>query len=45
MTEAKKELEEKMELTHEPIPFYKKVFHIVITIGVLYLILIFLFAK
>jgi len=45
MTEAKKELEEKMELTHEPTPFYKKAFYIAITIGVGYLILIFLFAK
>ena len=33
--------EEKMELSHEPIPIYIKIFHISITIGVLYLGFIF----
>jgi hypothetical protein len=45
MVDHKNEPEEKMELSHEPIPFYRKVFHIAITIGVVYLVLIFLFAK
>ena len=45
MVDHKHEPEEKMELSHEPIPFYRKVFHITITIGVIYLALIFLFAK
>lgn len=34
--------EEKMILKHEPIPKYKKIFYIVITIGVLYLAFILL---
>ncbi len=34
--------EEKMELRHEPIPKYKKIFYIVITIGILYLAFIML---
>jgi len=33
--------EEKMELSHEPIPAYVKIFHISIIIGVLYLGIIF----
>jgi len=33
--------EEKMELGHEPIPIYVKIFHISIIIGVLYLGIIF----
>jgi len=45
MVDHKKGPEEKMELSHEAIPFYQKVFYIAITIGVLYLVLIFLFAK
>ena len=32
--------QEKMELTHEPVPGYRTVFFIAITIGVLYLGLI-----
>ncbi|MEJ2588017.1 MAG: hypothetical protein P8165_10670 [Deltaproteobacteria bacterium] len=31
------ETEEKMELTHEPVPGYRAVFFVAITIGVLYL--------
>jgi hypothetical protein len=34
--------EEKMELTHEPVPGYRTVFFIAITIGALYLGLILL---
>jgi len=33
--------EEKMELSHEPIPAYVKIFHVSIIIGVLYLGIIF----
>jgi hypothetical protein len=40
--ERSDEIEEKMELGHEPIPPYKSVFFIAITIGVLYLGLILL---
>ena len=40
MTEEKA-LEEKMELGHEAIPIYVKIFHISIIIGVLYLGFIF----
>jgi hypothetical protein len=40
MTEEKAP-EEKMELSHEPIPAYIKIFHISIIIGVLYLGIIF----
>lgn len=36
------EREEIMELTHEPVPIYRKVFFIAITIGALYLGIIFL---
>ena len=32
--------EEKMELTHEPVPGYRKAFFIAITIGCLYLAVI-----
>ncbi len=31
------EEEEKMELSHEPVPGYRKAFFIAITIGILYL--------
>ncbi len=31
------EREEKMELAHEPVPGYRKIFFIAITIGALYL--------
>ena len=34
--------EERMILTHEPVPGYRRVFHIVISVDVLYLIIIFL---
>lgn len=34
MTEEK---EEKMELTHEPVPGYRRIFFIAVAIGVLYL--------
>lgn len=34
--------EEKMILSHEPVPGYRKVFHIVIFVAVLYLAIIFL---
>jgi hypothetical protein len=33
-------MEEKMELTHEPVPGYRTIFFIAITIGALYLGLI-----
>ncbi|MEW6675988.1 MAG: hypothetical protein AB1348_08325 [Nitrospirota bacterium] len=36
------EIEELMELTHEPIPIYRKIFFIAIAIGVLYIGIIFL---
>jgi hypothetical protein len=29
--------EEKMELSHEPIPIYRKIFHLAIVLGVVYL--------
>jgi hypothetical protein len=38
--ERSDEIEGKMELSHEPIPPYRPVFFIAITIGVLYLALI-----
>jgi hypothetical protein len=34
--------EEKMELKHEPIPKYRKIFHITVAISILYLALILL---
>ncbi|MFH1479669.1 MAG: hypothetical protein ABIG67_00240 [Pseudomonadota bacterium] len=34
------EREEKMELSHEPVPGYRSIFFVAITIGVLYLGLI-----
>jgi hypothetical protein len=34
--------EEKMILSHEPVPGYRKIFHIVILVAVLYLGIIFL---
>ncbi len=34
--------EEKMELSHEPVPGFKKIFFIAITVAVLYLAIIFL---
>jgi hypothetical protein len=43
--EEKKEhakTEEKMILKHEPVPKYRKIFYIVITIGILYLAFIML---
>lgn len=40
--ERSDEIEGKMELSHEPVPPYKIVFFIAITIGVLYLGLILL---
>ncbi len=41
MTEERNdEIEGKMELSHEPVPPYKTVFFIAVTIGVLYLGLI-----
>ena len=36
--------EEKMELSHEPVPGYRKVFHIAILVGVLYLGAIFIWS-
>jgi hypothetical protein len=43
MTEERSdEIEGKMELSHEPVPPYKTVFFIAITMGVLYLGLILL---
>lgn len=36
--------EEKMELTHEPVPGYKTVFAVILVAGVLYLAAIFLFS-
>ncbi len=30
-------MEEKMELSHKPVPGYKKVFHIVVLVSVVYL--------
>jgi hypothetical protein len=35
-------VEERMELVHKPIPKYRKIFHIAILIGVLYLSIILL---
>ena len=41
MTEERSdEIEEKMELTHEPVPGYMRIFFISITVGVFYLGLI-----
>lgn len=40
--ERRDEIEGKMELSHEPIPPYRTVFFVAITIGVLYLALILL---
>jgi len=40
MIEEKKP-EEKMELSHEPIPIYRKIFHLAIAFGVIYLGIIF----
>ena len=37
-----KETKEKMELSHKPVPGFKKIFFIAITIAVLYLGIIFL---
>jgi len=30
-------MEEKMELSHKPVPGYKKVFHVVVLLSVIYL--------
>lgn len=35
--EKEKEVEEIMELSHEPVPGYKKIFFVMITIATLYL--------
>jgi hypothetical protein len=40
--ERRDEIEGKMELSHEPIPPYKTIFFVTITIGVLYLAFILL---
>ena len=40
MTEEKAS-EEKMELSHEPVPVYVKIFHVAIVIGVIWLGIIF----
>ncbi|NNG06564.1 MAG: hypothetical protein HKM90_02430 [Desulfobacteraceae bacterium] len=40
--ERRDEIEGKMELSHEPIPPYKIIFFVTITIGVLYLAFILL---
>ena len=34
-------MEEKMELSHKPVPGYKKVFHVAILLSVIYLGIIF----
>ena len=34
--------EERKVLSHEPVPGYRKIFHIVLLVGVLYLVLIFM---
>ena len=36
-----KKAEEKMELSHEPVPGYKKIFHVVVLLSVIYLGIIF----
>ncbi|MBU1569257.1 MAG: hypothetical protein ABIJ52_14860 [Pseudomonadota bacterium] len=36
-------IEEKMELSHEGSPLYKKIFYILISMGLLYLIIVFAF--
>ena len=36
-------IEEKMELSHESIPAYKKIFYILIGLGLLYLSMVFTF--
>lgn len=38
-----KKHKELTELKHDPVPGYKRIFYIVFTIGVLYLIAVFLF--
>jgi len=40
MLEGKKEVEEKMELGHDPVPGYRKAFFITTTIAVLYFAII-----
>jgi hypothetical protein len=40
MIEEKKQ-EEKMELSHEPIPIYRKIFQMAIIFGVIYLSILF----
>jgi len=37
------DIEEKMELSHEGSPAYKKIFYVLISMGFLYLIIVFLF--
>lgn len=34
---------EKMELTHEPVPGYRGVFHVVLGVALIYLVVIFVF--
>ncbi len=34
-------IEEKMELVHQGTPFYKKIFYILISMGLLYLLIVF----
>lgn len=41
----KKEHEELMELRHEPVPGYKKIFYVIFAIGVSYLCAVFLFGS
>lgn len=41
----KEEKEEIMELSHEPVPGYKKIFYIVFAVGILYLAAVFLFGS
>ncbi len=36
-----KEKQEKMILKHEPVPGYQKAFYIVMTVGVIYLVIVF----
>ena len=41
----KEKTKEIMELRHEPVPGYKKIFYIVFAVGVLYLAAVFLFGS
>jgi hypothetical protein len=42
---VKEKKEEIMELGHEPVPGYKKIFYIIFTVGILYLATVFLFGS